>query len=127
LKENARGIAASASREQKILIGVQLAFTLALVVCAGLFASSFEKLTGLDLGFRVAGLSEARLSPLPGGYAGIKPATYYAALRERIEALPGAASAAFSNSAPLWNMPPMESVSSENGGAEVRARVILTS
>ena len=47
-----------------------------MVVCAGLFASSFEKLTTMDLGFRVSGLSEARLAPLQftamGDFAGDK-------------------------------------------------------
>ena len=103
LKDAGRGVVGSGARGRKFLLGLQIAFTLALVAGSGLLASSWTKLSDMDVGLRMDGVSEAMLMPRPGGYRNFAPGPYYHELLLRVEALPDAASAGFSDMSPLWN------------------------
>ncbi|MBZ5725857.1 MAG: ABC transporter permease [Acidobacteriia bacterium] len=118
-----RGIAGGGARSQKVLIGVQVAFTLALVMASGVFARSFRGLAHLPLGLRTGGVAEATLSPVPGASVA-DPKAYYASLLERVAALPNVRAASLSSFALYWNRPVPELVSMEGGGGEARAQTI---
>lgn len=101
LKQSSRGIQTGAAG--RVLISVQVAFTLALVAGAGLFVSSLQRLRHVPLGLQTGCVVEAQLFPVPNGYDGISPEAYYRDLLARAESLPGVESAGYSNFAPLWS------------------------
>lgn len=122
-----RGIAGDGSRMQKALIGVQVAFTLALVIAAGFFSSSFASLARLPLGLRVQGVAEATLSPLPGGYSFTGSKSYYRSLLDRVASVPGVEAASLSSFALYWQKQFPEPVRSDDGARELRAQTIRIS
>lgn len=101
LKGAARGVQTGSAG--RVLISVQVAFTLALVAGASLFVSSLQRVREAPLGFRVAGLVEAQLFPVPNGYQNFSSDLYYRDLLERVESLSGVESASYSNFAPLFS------------------------
>ena len=111
LKEAGRGVVGAGARGRKFLLGLQIAFTLALVAGSGLFASSWTNLSRMNLGLRMDGVSESMLMPLPGGYRNFAPGPYYHELLRRVEALPDVASAGLADMSPLWNKARRDSVS----------------
>jgi len=103
LSQSSRGATGGGIRSQKLLLGAQVALTLALVCVGGLLASSARYLYELDLGFRANDLSFARLSPDPTP-GGLQPdGQYFAELRDNVLAVPGVTGAAFSSVAPFWS------------------------
>jgi len=99
LKQSSRRIQTSAAG--RVLISVQVAFTLALVAGASLFVSSLQRLRNVPLGLQTGGVVEAQLFPVPHGYENFSPEAYYRDLLARVESLPGVESASYSNFAPL--------------------------
>jgi predicted permease len=80
----------------------QVALALVLLVGSGLMVRSFQQLRSVDPGFETAGLMTFRLSPPPTKYEGAEAtARFYDELLERLEAIPGATSAAGINNLPL--------------------------
>jgi predicted permease len=100
LKQASRGIQAGAAG--RVLISVQVAFTLALVAGSSLFISSLDRLRHAPLGLQTGGVVEAQLFPVPHGYESFSPEVYYRDLLARVESLPGVESACYSNFAPLF-------------------------
>jgi len=102
LSHGSRGTTRAGIRSQKVLLGAQVALTLALVCVGALLAASTRYLYELDLGFRTNDLSLARLSldPAPGGRQ--PDAQYFAELRDDVLAVPGVTGAGFSTVAPFW-------------------------
>lgn len=92
---NARTLARNTGRLGKALIVTQVAMSLVLLMCAGLFIRSLQQLRANNPGFRIHGLLQAGLVPKPGGYKNVALATYYRALNERLAQIPGVRSAAF--------------------------------
>jgi predicted permease len=117
LSESGRGTTVSKTRSQKLLLGAQVALTLALVCIGGLLAASIRHLYQLDLGIHTHDLSFAQLrtDPAPGGSQPDSP--YFAELRHRIETLPGVTGAAFSQVAPFWTRTRTEKMSLVEGTA----------
>jgi len=72
---------------------------LILLLGAGLFVRSLERLRSLDLGFQKESLLEIVLNPKPGGYDKLDMSSYHKQLLERISSLPGVRSATFSDAA----------------------------
>jgi putative ABC transport system permease protein len=102
LSQSSRGTTRGGIRSQKLLLGAQVALTLALVCVGGLLAASTRYLYEIDLGIRTNGLSFARLSPDPTP-GGLQPdSQYFAELRDRVLAVPGVTGAGFSTVAPFW-------------------------
>jgi len=124
LHEPGRGIIGDNGRTQKTLIGIQVAFTLALVTASGVFASSFNRLAHMALGLRAQGVSEAMLSPLPGGYGLANPTSYYAGLLQEVASVPGVQSASLSSFALYWHKLYPDLVRVDDGSHELRAQTI---
>ena len=102
LSQGSRGDAGGGIRSQKLLLGAQVALTLALVCIGGLLASSARHLHELDLGIRTSNLSAAQLRPDPAPGGRQPDGQYFSELRDTILALPGVTGAGFSSVAPFW-------------------------
>jgi putative ABC transport system permease protein len=104
LKEGGTRVSGSAvgNRIRQGLVVTQLALAVMLFVAAGLLLRSFVRVTSVDLGFRVPQLLTAivNLPPARYGDPGQQVAFFENAL-QRIQLLPGVASAAVSDSIPL--------------------------
>jgi predicted permease len=83
----------------KSLIISQVAFSLLLVVAAGLFLRSLVNLARVDLGFDKQNVLFLHLDESSGGYKDDEPRLYalYRQITERVNALPGVHSAGFSS------------------------------
>jgi len=100
LKANSRGVVGGSGGRLsigKILIVAQVALSLLLLVIAGLFVHSFQKLADVQLGYDREHLIIFSLSPLEYGYKAGPPITQlYKDLLERIGAVPGVRGVTFS-------------------------------
>lgn len=86
----------------RALVALQVALSLALVVCAGLLARSLQNLQRQDFGFRTEGRAIADLAP--SSLSAIAPdglEPIYRRLPERLKEIPGIAGAAFSLYSPM--------------------------
>lgn len=87
------------------LVVIEVALSAMLVVAAGLTARSLMQLEALDPGFRSAGVLTAQVTPDP---ALCRPAArcqaLYAAILDRVRALPGVRAAALVNGLPLGGL-----------------------
>lgn len=78
------------------LMVVEVAFSLVLLVCAGLMVRSFARASTADLGFDPKDVVSMTLGP-----TGARTATYYRDVLDRVRALPGVESASLSVARPL--------------------------
>jgi predicted permease len=76
---------------------VQVAFGVVLLSAAGLMLRTYWNLEHLDAGFDRAHVVEFTSEPDAAGYTVQQTAAFYRALKERVVALPGAASVAFAS------------------------------
>jgi predicted permease len=102
LEENSRTTGSSAGRFGKVLISGQVAISLVLVMAAGLFTRSLEKLNSVDPGFQAQRVLDLQLFPRPRGYEKLDNRAYYSDLIRRVLELPGVSGAAISHDPPLW-------------------------
>ena len=115
LRDGGRGstIGRDRHRARSLLVVVQVALALVLLVGSGLMVRSFQRLRSVDPGFNAEGIMTFRLSPPPTKYEGAEAtARFYDQLVERLEAIPGVASASGINNLPLTG-----------GGAILTARI----
>lgn len=77
------------SRVRHGLIVAQMALSIILLTCAGLFLSNLRTATQLDVGFTPAGAVTASLAPGLQGYERPKTEQFYRSLFERLRATPG--------------------------------------
>ena len=108
LKDQARGsVGAEGGRRGltfgKALVAAQMAFCLLLLVIAGLFGRSLRSLTQADVGFDRDHVLAARVDVRGAGYTAAERQALYARLIDRLQAVPGVRSAAFSMNGPLAN------------------------
>src|SRR6266567_4859472 len=96
-QQNARSLSGGAGKLGKALIVTQVALSLILLLGAGLFMRSFERLRSLDLGFNQSSLLQIRLNPKPGGYDKLDMGSYHKQLLQRIASLPSVSSVAFAD------------------------------
>jgi predicted permease len=94
LKGTSRGVIGGAGQGArasigKILVVGQVAFSLLLLVVAGLFVHSFQKLTEVRLGYDHDHLLLFGIDPVESGYKGPAIAEMYKALMTNIRAIPG--------------------------------------
>lgn len=106
LKQSGRGVIASNSSAQKILLAVQIALTLALVTGSTLFGASVKNERNIDFGIKPQNVWVALLAPRPGGYRNpgywnLHASAYYRDLLQQIEALPNTAFVSFSGTVPF--------------------------
>src|SRR5215207_5627965 len=102
LKEGGRGASGGRSRARSALVVAEVALSLLLLAGAGLLVKSFARLQAVDPGFDAEGVLTMRVS-LPGARykEPARKAEFYAALMERVQALPGVESASATLSLPL--------------------------
>jgi predicted permease len=81
-----------------------VALSLLLAIGAGLFVRTLENLRNLDPGFRREGVLVANVDGQRAGYRDAALLTFYRELLERIQQLPGVASASLSASTPLGDV-----------------------
>ena len=94
LKGTSRGVIGGAGQGArasigKILVVGQVAFSLLLLVVAGLFVHSFQKLSEVQLGYDHDHLLLFGIDPVESGYKGPAIAEMYKALMTNIRAIPG--------------------------------------
>jgi predicted permease len=83
------GSTGSANAFRKSLVTVQVAISLLLLVCAGLFARTLVNLSSIDLGLKVDHLLTFSISPKLNKYTDQSAAQLYDRLTERLAAIPG--------------------------------------
>jgi predicted permease len=128
LRDSGRGAIRGSGRAQKILIGFQVALTLALVAGGSLFGSSLRRLYQIDLGVKTERVWDVMLSTRPDGYSNPTPGPYYRDLLRQIESIPGVASATLSNNVPYLIsavQAPVAALENADTGREPRAHVLL--
>ncbi|MEP6637470.1 MAG: ABC transporter permease [Acidobacteriota bacterium] len=103
LKEGGAGgrLGANRSRLAKVLVSTQVALSLVLLVGAGLFIRTLQKLQNVPLGFDRQQLILFSVAPGLNGYTGPRLAEYYRQVRERITGIPGVSAVTFSAQAPV--------------------------
>ncbi|HLK46572.1 MAG TPA: ABC transporter permease [Bryobacteraceae bacterium] len=103
LKDQAGSIAGGSGplRLRKLLVVTQIAFSLLLLVGAGLFTRSLYNLKHLDLGIRTGNLMTFSLDPSLNGYDHGRTQALFARLQNDLEALPGVRSVSMATLAPL--------------------------
>ena len=95
LQQNARNLASGVGKLSKALIVTQVVLSLVLLLGAGLFVRSFQRLRSLDLGFQKESVLEVALYPRPGGYKNLELNSYHRQLLARVSSLPGVDSVSF--------------------------------
>jgi predicted permease len=96
LQQSTRSVSGGAGKLGKALIIGQVALSLILLITAGLFVSSFQRLRSVNLGFQRATLLEIGLYPVPGGYEKLDMSSYHKSLIDRVSSVPGVLSVSFS-------------------------------
>ena len=87
-------------RLRSALVVVEVALTLVLLVGAGLMVRTFHNATGVDPGFRPAGLLTLRLT-LPGTCPAERRSAVFDSIAARVSALPGVQDVGLASSLPL--------------------------
>ncbi len=102
VKAQSRGVVGLSSRfpATNLLVAAQMALCLLLLIVAGLFARSLQVLTHVETGYDGTHLVTARLD-LRSSYEKDALPALYRALQERLERIPGVASASVSMMGPL--------------------------
>jgi predicted permease len=107
LKNDAVGMAAGRRKWElrRLLVVLQVALSLVLLVCGGLFVRSLQNLKAVDLGYTSDQIVSMSLALGRGGYKTDQQLRFYQQLSERLTALPGVKSATYTNSMPLEPKP----------------------
>ena len=84
----------SATRFRSTLVTAQIALSTALLICAGLFIKSLDKVSRVQLGIDVENVSMFAISPTLSGYDSVRAKALYARLEDDLRAIPGVTSAA---------------------------------
>jgi predicted permease len=85
-------------RAQQVLTVAQIALSFLILVAAGLFVGTLNKLHSVQLGYARENILLFSLNARQAGHASAEIATFYANLRKRFESIPGVSSATFSQS-----------------------------
>jgi predicted permease len=90
LKDEAGAVVGGASTLiRKLLVVAQVSLSLLLLIGAGLFIRSLQKLKDLDPGFRTSNLLAFKVNPTLNGYKPERTKQIYERLKESLETLPG--------------------------------------
>jgi predicted permease len=122
LQEDSRRLGNPPGRFGKGLISIQVALSLVLLMAAGLFIRSLEKLNSVDPGFQTQSVLDIQLFARPHGYENLDNLSYYSELLGRVSRLPGVAGAALSHFRPAggyeWQEPVSASSSPTGPGTQ---------
>jgi len=86
---------------RNVLVVAQVAMSLVLLCATGLFLRSLQSASAMDIGFRSRGVLAMSVDPRVHGYTAERTTRFLTELRRRVAALPGVASAACTDLAPL--------------------------
>jgi predicted permease len=86
---------------RNVLAVAQIAMSLILLCATGLFLRSLQNAARMDVGFRSRGVLMMSVDPRLNGYSAEKTVRFLNDVRERVAALPGAASVAITDTVPL--------------------------
>ena len=103
LKEGGRSAGAGTSRHRvrNVLVVSQVAVSLLVLICAGLFTQSAKSAERIDLGFRTENLSMLSVDVRLLGYDKEKGKRFFQQLTEQVRALPGVSSVALARDTQL--------------------------
>ena len=127
LQQNARSLGSGTGKLSKALIVMQVALSLVLVLGAGLFVRSFQRLRSVNLGFQKESVLELSLCPRPGGYEHLDLNNYHQQLVDRVSNLPGVRSVSLSSAAIPSVQPWHNTVSSMSVDPNTGLRLIADS
>lgn len=102
------------SRFRSVLVTVQIAFSMTLLVLAGLFTQSLSNLSRVDLGLHTDALLSFSLSPQLNGLDAMQARQLFDRVQAELEALPGVTSVASSSVRLLANSEESNNVSVED-------------
>jgi macrolide transport system ATP-binding/permease protein len=88
----------SRRRAQHVLVVAQIAISFLILVAAGLFVGTLNKLHSVQLGYARENILLFSLNARQAGHRAREIATFYANLRKRFESIPGVSSATLSQS-----------------------------
>jgi predicted permease len=83
------GGARSASRFRTSLVTAQIALSMTLLICAGLFIRSLVNVSRVDLGLKIDRVVQFAVSPELNGYSNARSAALFERLEQELAALPG--------------------------------------
>jgi macrolide transport system ATP-binding/permease protein len=83
---------------QHVLVIAQIAISFLILVAAGLFVRTLDKLHSVQLGYARENILLFSVNARQAGHGAPEVATFYANLRKRLESIPGVSSATFSQS-----------------------------
>jgi predicted permease len=86
---------------RNVLVVAQIAMSLVLLCATGLFLRSLQSALSIDIGFRSHGILMMSADPRVHGYSAQRTTQFFAQVQQRVSALPGVASAAWTDVAPL--------------------------
>jgi predicted permease len=86
---------------RNLLVVAQVAISIIVLVCAGLFLKSLSRVRNADPGFSTENLITMRLDPGPFGYSDAEGKRFFSELLRRIEAQPGVRAASLALFLPL--------------------------
>jgi predicted permease len=109
LRDADRSASAPKRRVQSVLVAAQIAGSLMLLVVAGLFTRSLQKVHTADLGFDPSHVLNLTMDPHEIGYSDEQGRQFYRQLLSRVRALPGVQFAAVGETVPMGEI--------ENGSA----------
>jgi putative ABC transport system permease protein len=98
---------------RNFLIVAQVAGSLVLLVAAGLFVRSLQKVQGFDLGFEPDHVLNVTMDPHGIGYDEARTKGFYRDIETRVRALPGVQSAGLASYVPMGGFPSKAAVSIE--------------
>jgi predicted permease len=79
----------SAARFRTTLVTTQIALSMALLICAGLFIKSLQNIAKVDLGVRIDNMVTFGISPGRSGYDSTHALALYGRIEEALAAIPG--------------------------------------
>ncbi len=91
----------SRSRVSRILVVAQMALSIMLLVCAGLFVVNLRQATTIDKGFVSDHILIGQIDASSAGYSGDAAEVFFRRLAERLSAMPSVRSVAFVEEPPL--------------------------
>ncbi len=101
LHDTARGTTGSRQRLRNSLVVIQVAGSLTLLIVAGLFVRSLQKVRNVDLGFDPRNVLNVTLDPNQIGMSKADGERFYAQLLSQVRALPGIQSASLAVMVPM--------------------------
>ena len=103
LREGGRSGSSGVARHRmrSVLVGAQMAGSLVLLIIAGLFARSLQRVQTMYLGFEPDHLLNVIVDPHEIGYDQARTTTFYDELKGRVHALPGVQSVSLAYDVPM--------------------------